>query len=294
MSLNKKIFVLCLLVFLAAPFVGWWLYRTVHPASVPVSIPPRPEVTITLLPGWNLRQIGDYLVKMNLASSTESLFDITGTPAEIRSKRAGPPPNLVPELTVVSRKPATISFEGYLAPETYQVFVDASLESIVKKLLDQRATELANLAIEEAGLQRRIFGSGKGLPNLTIHDVMTMASIVEREAQTLEDKKIVAGILWQRAAAGVALQVDSSVHYIVARTGDVFTTSEERAIDSLWNTYKYPGLPPGPISIPSVTSIKATLDPTSTDYWYFLTGNDGKMYYGKTLDEHNQNRFKYL
>jgi UPF0755 protein len=294
MSFSRKITIFCLLIFLAAPFVGWYMYRQAHPKYVPKPIPPRPEVTITLLPGWNLRQIGDYLVKMGLASSTQDLYDLVGEPAVVRTRRAGPPPNLVPELTVLSQKPPTISYEGYLAPETYRVFKDASLESIVTKVMDQREQELTDLKIGDLNISEHIFGNKKGMPDLTVHDVMTMASILEREARTPEDKKMVADIMWRRSAAGAALQIDSSVHYVVDRFGDVFTTDKERDVDSLWNTYKYPGLPPGPISNPSVASIKAALDPTPNEYWYFLSGTDGTMHYAKTLEAHNANRAKYL
>ncbi len=294
MSFNTKAIIFSLVIFVAVPLVGWHYYRKLHPVYVPVPIPPRPEVTITLLPGWNLRQIGDYLVQMKLASSTQDLYDLVGEPAVLRTRRAGPPPNLVPELTTLSRKPATVSYEGYLAPETYRVFKDASLESIVTKVMGQRERELVDLKIGELDISQHVFGSKKGISDLTVHDVMTMASILEREARTPEDKKIVADIMWRRAAAGAALQIDSSVHYVVDRLGDVFTTDKERDVDSLWNTYKYPGLPPGPISNPSVVSIKAALDPTPNDYWYFLSGSDGAMHYAKTLEEHNQNRVKYL
>jgi UPF0755 protein len=74
----------------------------------------------------------------------------------------------------------------------------------------------------------------------------------------------------------------------------VFTTEDERAIDSPWNTYKYPGLPPGPICNPSIESLTAALRPTANTYWYFLSGSDGQMHYAKTLEEHAANRAKYL
>jgi UPF0755 protein len=80
------------------------------------------------------------------------------------------------------------------------------------------------------------------------------------------------------------------VHYAVDRTGDVFTTSKEREFESPWNTYKYPGLPLGPIANPGIESIKATLYPEKNNYWYFLAGKDGTIYYGRTLEEHNANK----
>ncbi|MEK7213333.1 MAG: endolytic transglycosylase MltG, partial [Patescibacteria group bacterium] len=87
---------------------------------------------------------------------------------------------------------------------------------------------------------------------------------------------------------------DSSVHYAVNRTGTVFTTSKERQVDSLYNTYKYPGLPLGPISNPGLLAIKAALYPSPNNYWYFLSDEEGKIHYARTLEEHNLNKAKYL
>jgi UPF0755 protein len=121
-----------------------------------------------------------------------------------------------------------------------------------------------------------------------------MASLIEDEARTPEDRRLVSDILRRRLAKGWALQLDSTVHYAVDKTGTVFTTDRERDSLSLWNTYKYPGLPPGPISNPSLDSIDAALNPTKNDNWYFLSGTDGKMHYATTLEEHTANRYKYL
>ena len=116
--------------------------------------------------------------------------------------------------------------------------------------------------------------------------------MVEEEVQHPEDKAKVADILWRRYKNNWALQLDSSVHYVVDKTGNVFTTGKERSVDSLWNTYKYPGLPLGPIANPGLESIKAALYPEKNSYWYFLTGKDGTVYYAKTLEEHNANKRK--
>ena len=92
-----------------------------------------------------------------------------------------------------------------------------------------------------------------------------------------------------------ALQADSTIHYIVGTSGSVFTSDLDRQVDSLWNTYKYPGLPLGSIGTPSLESIKAAIYPENNDYWYFLTTLDtGKVIYAKTLAEHNINIANYL
>ncbi len=291
MTFNRK-FSLVAVFFLVIVSVVVW--RRIHRiAPPPAVIPPREEVTLTIIPGWTLRQVADYLVVKGFASTTDEVFAITGKPAVVRALRAGPPfPDAIQGLELISRKPGTISYEGYLAPETYRVFRDATLVDVIKKLLAERETEMTSVFPDD--------GSGATAPlgevmsDVTVPDVMTMASIIEKETRHPEDRAIVSDILWRRYKKGWALQVDSSVHYAVDRTGDVFTTDQERAIDSPWNTYKYPGLPPGPICNPSIEAIKAALHPETNNYWYFLTGTDGKMYYGKTLDEHNLNRAKYL
>jgi UPF0755 protein len=117
-----------------------------------------------------------------------------------------------------------------------------------------------------------------------------MASLLEREVRSPADKKKVSDLFWRRYAMGWALQADSTVHYVHGKKGDVFTTSAERKIDSPWNTYKYPGLPIGPISTPSLNAIMAAIYPEKNEYWYFLTTPEGEVKYAKTLEEHNANK----
>ena len=241
-------------------------------------IPPRPELTLTIIPGWNLRQVADYLVKQGIASSTDEVYKLIGKPAvDYRNKGISLP--VINESSVVSYKPGYVSYEGFLAPETYRVFADAALLDVIKKLINQRDKEIDTAMWED------IKKSGHNF-----YEILTMASLLEEEVQNPDDKAKVADILWRRYKNNWALQLDSSVHYVVNKTGNVFTTNKERSFDSLWNTYKYPGLPLGPIANPGLVSIKAALYPEKNSYWYFLTGKDGAVYYGKTLEEHNNNK----
>ena len=275
----KKIF-LTVFVLLILLVGGYWYYRRINPKYVP--LPPRPEITITIIPGWNLRQVADYLVSKKLATSTEDVYKITGEPAKIYNK-----PFTTGTVFLASDftdRPDLVSWEGYLAPETYRVFKDATTEEVIIKFLSQRNNQVDYKEIQ----------AWEKKTGYTWHQLLTMASLLEEEAKSLADKKIVADILWRRLKKGWALQLDSTVHYAIDKTGTVFTTGKEREVNSLWNTYKYPGLPPGPICNPSLESIKAALNPTANNYWYFLSGNDGQMHYAKTLDEHNLNRIKYL
>jgi len=171
--------------------------------------------------------------------------------------------------------------EGYLFPDTYFIGVNASATSTIKLLTD-------NFQKRTFPLTGDIAASGH-----SEEEIITMASIIESEADTQADRAIVSGILWKRIAEGIPLQVDASLTYINGKTSAQMTQGD-LAFDSPYNTYLYKGLPPTPISNPGLESIEAAIHPTSTQYLYFLTGKDGKMYYAKTFDEHKANIQKHL
>ncbi len=172
-------------------------------------------------------------------------------------------------------------YEGYLFPDTYSFLPSATAADIVVQLRAEFATKTAPLAPD-------IAASGHSLG-----DIVTMASLVEKEANTPADKRMVAGILWNRVKRGMPLQVDAVFGYIFNR--DTYSPSfADLAVDSPYNTYKYKGLPPGPIDNPGLDSIEAALHPTATTDLYYLTGRDGKMHYAATYAEHLANQRKYL
>lgn len=224
---------------------GYKIYRHFRPKYVP--LPPRPEETITIIPGWNLKRVAGYLADKGFVTSTK----------------------------------LSIELEGYLSPNTYRVYKDASLQDVIDKLKNAREKELEQFeeAIKQSGMQKK--------------EVLTLASIIEKEANTPEDMKIVADIFLRRLDEGMALQSCATVNYITGKN-DPGVSSKDKQIDSPYNTYKYPGLPPGPICNPGLDAIKAVLNPTKNSYVYFMTGDDGVMRYGRTLDEHNANVASYL
>jgi UPF0755 protein len=236
----------------------------------------RGEKTITIIPGWDLRDIAEYLEQEGVASSTE-FYRIAGEPARLKIPAYQDLPS------VLSGKPSAVSLEGYLAPNTYRIFADATGEDIIQKLAEARAGEWDSEMLMLLAASKR-----------TMHDVLTMASIVEREVRGSLDRREVADIFWRRLDAGWGLQADSTVHYAVGKKGDEFTTKDDRGRDIPWNTYKYAGLPPGPISNPSVESIRAALQPEENNFWYFLTTLEGDVKYAKTIEEHNRNVARYL
>ncbi len=236
------------------------------------------ERSITIVPGWDLRDIAEYFETQGIASSTE-FFAIVGMPAKFQA----PTSLFEKDFSVLTSKPKNVSLEGYFAPETYRIFQNENLESVLRRLIDQTEKEFSVEMLQKIQSEKK-----------SVHEILTLASIVEKEVKTLEDKKKVADIFWRRMSAGWGLQADSTVHYLSGREGDVFTKAQERQIDSLWNTYKYRGLPPGPIGAPSKESIEAVLFSTPNDAWYFLTTADGEVKYGRTLAEQNANVQKYL
>ena len=171
------------------------------------------------------------------------------------------------------------SLEGYLFPDTYRVYVDELPNAFLKKQLDEFAKRYPRLQ-DEAAKQRR-----------TVRDIIILASIVEKEVANPDDRKIVAGIFWNRLQDHMPLQSDATVNYISVG-GHTRPTIDELAIDSVYNTYTHAGLPPGPICNPGDDALEAALHPAATPYRFFLTDDAGKLYVAKTFTEHIRNRAK--
>ncbi|MFA5129749.1 MAG: endolytic transglycosylase MltG [Patescibacteria group bacterium] len=170
------------------------------------------------------------------------------------------------------------SLEGYLFPDTYSIYED-DIASLVHKQLDQFESVVNTVPNETLRMKT----------GMTWHQVLTIASIVQDEVRSKDEMKTVAGIFLNRLHASMPLQSDATINYIV-RKGNARATSDDLNIDSPYNTYKYPGLPPGPIGNPGLDAIQAVLNPTASDYVYFLTDNSGKVYYAKTFTEHVANK----
>ena len=120
-----------------------------------------------------------------------------------------------------------------------------------------------------------------------------MASIVEREATSSIDRRMIAGILWKRIATNMPLQVDPPFYYILGKDSASLTLSD-LAVDSPYNLYKHTGLPPTPIDNPGLDSIVDTINPTASNYLFYLSDKNGRMHYAATLDGHTANANKYI
>lgn len=172
-------------------------------------------------------------------------------------------------------------YEGYLFPDTYLFAPSADVASIV-------ALMRANFDEKIATLSDDVRASGRSLS-----DTVILASLVEKEARTDVNRRIVAGILLNRLRLGMPLQVDAVFGYIFNR--DTYSPSlTDLAVDSPYNTYTHTGLPPTPINNPGLDALDAAVHPTKTTYLYYLTGTDGRMHYATTYAGHQGNQRKYL
>ncbi len=233
------------------------------------------ETTIRIIEGWNLKDIGGYLEKNNIVS-LKDFFGLSGARLDSWKFNFSKPDFL-------SDAPDSANLEGYLFPDTYKIFKNAAAGEIVLKMLSNFGKKLTAEMRQEIKRQ-----------NKTIYEIITMASLVEKEVRTVDDMKIVSGIFWSRIKYGTALQADASLSYILDDKIGAHSL-EDLKTDSPYNTYKYRGLPPGPIANPGLNAIKAAIYPADTEYYYFLSDPaTGKTIYSKTLAEHNMNKAKYL
>jgi UPF0755 protein len=239
----------------------------------------KPENTVRFLEGWNINNMADYLAKEDLFSKTEFISAATKDNYE----------ELISKFSFLEDKPAEASLEGYLYPDTYRIFSDSKPNDLILRMLnnfDQKLTKEMREAITEQ--------------NKTIYEILTMAALIEREVainyqnNDNQDAKIVAGIFWQRIKNRQALQSCATLAYILGVNKEQYSL-EDTKIESPYNTYLYPGLPPGPIANPGILAIEAAIYPISSDYNYFLTPSRTKeVIYSRTYQEHLDNKYKYI
>lgn len=210
----------------------------------------------TILPGQRIDQIKTALQKAGFNSQA---IDKALDPASYKNH------------PVLVAKPTVASLEGYLFPESFQTTASSTASEIIKQSLDQMANVLTPDIIAQFQSQ-----------GLGIHQAITLASIVEKEVSNIADRRVVAGVFLNRLSIGMVLGSDVTYHYAAVILGQEPTPF----IDSPYNTRKYAGLPPGPISNVSASSLEAVANPKKTDYLYFVAGDDGKTYFSKTIEEH--------
>ena len=176
------------------------------------------------------------------------------------------------------------NLEGYLFPETYSLSRHAEADQLVRLMVSRFEQVFTPALREEAAAQ-----------GLSARDTVTLASIIEKETANPTERSLVAAVYRNRLRIGMALQCDPTVIYGLQRHGK-YTGNlrrEDLAFDSPYNTYRYPGLPPGPIAAPGQASLEAAIHPANVDYLYFVSRNDGSHAFARTLEEHNRNVVKY-
>jgi len=240
------------------------------------------ERDIKILEGWNNAEVANYLDKGEVVSKDIFLNAVESYKSDIE------------DYEFLSDRPAGASFEGYLFPDTYRIYKEfpaellgerdketAVAEHIIKKMLDNFDQKLSADLRAEIARQKK-----------TIFEIVTMASIIEKEARG-EDLAKVADIFWRRIDEGIALQSDATVNYATGKY-ETQPSLDDLKINSPHNTYKYRGLPAGPIGNPGFAAIRAAIFPEANNYWYFLHAKDGQTIYSRDFEEHKANKAKYL
>lgn len=230
------------------------------------------EVVVTIPEGWRAEQVAELLTQAEIMDGGLFL-------GVVRQGSAIDHP-------LLADRPPGASYEGYLFPDTYRLPLDGTPEDLIRRMLDNMATKLPSNVIQLARDQGRSF-----------HNVLIIASIVEREAVVAEERTTIASVYWNRIDQGMRLQADPTVQYAMGyqpASGQWWKTpvtlEEYQAVDSPYNTYMYDGLPPGPIANPGADSIMAALQPADTNYLFFMgCGDEGEHLFAIDFATHEIN-----
>lgn len=226
--------------------------------------------------GLRVEEIGAALVSLGLATAEEWEEAL----AQARSEE------------ILDGRPRGAGLNGYLFPAAYPIDIDSTAESLLEAMI---------AGLDEAFDQ--VLRGRLALSSMTLHEVLTLASIVERETLLRDELPVVASVFLNRLEAGVKLDADPTVQFAITTTGSdepaagwwkVGLTLDDLAFQSPYNTYLVAGLPPGPIASPGLAAIEAVLNPADTDYFYFVARGDGSHAFAETLAEHNENVAQYI
>lgn len=229
------------------------------------------EVVVTIPEGWRAEQIADLLTQ-------EDIMDGAIFLAAVRQGTAVDHP-------LLADRPAGASYEGYLFPDTYRLPLNASPEDLISRMLDNMATKIPDNAPSLAAAQ-----------GYTFYEILTIASIIEREAVVPEERTTIASVYLNRLAQGMPLQADPTVQYAMGYQTDSgqwwktpVTLEEYSQVNSPYNTYLNYGLPPGPIANPGAASINAALQPDQTDFLFFMGCGEGAHLFAEDFETHQAN-----
>ncbi|MBT6691437.1 endolytic transglycosylase MltG [Candidatus Parcubacteria bacterium] len=238
-------------------------------ANMLVAGPEKAQGSITLLEGWSRPFMAEAVDKIGL--SEQKFLRLTNSKLD-----------WVDDYDFLNDAPNSATLEGYIFPDTYYIDEYTNEGDIIVKCLNNFDRKMTDKLRDEADRQ------GK-----SIFEVITLASIIEREVPVYADKKMIADIFLKRLDVDMGLQSDATINFITGKK-DPTPSLDDLQVDSPYNTYKYRGLTPGPISSPGIDSIEAVLYPSSNAYYYFLTTPEGDVIYSVDHDEHVANKNKYL
>ncbi len=173
------------------------------------------------------------------------------------------------------------SLEGYLFPDTYYLFKGLSVEEMLARMVQRLRVKVTDALLAQVKAQ-----------GLTLHQLLTLASIVEKEAVAPEEMPLISAVFWNRLKREMPLQADPTVQYALGKDRQALTR-EDLQVDSSFNTYRFRGLPPGPIASPGETAILAVLNPAKVNHLYFVSRGDGHHFFSTTLEEHNSAVARY-
>jgi UPF0755 protein len=230
------------------------------------------EVSVTIPEGWRAEQVAELLTQQQIMDGTAFL-------AVVRQ-------GVGVEHPLLAGRPAGASYEGYLFPDTYRLPIKATPEDLIQRMVENMAGKIPPNALDLA--------AGQGY---TFYEILTIASIVEREAVIPAERPTIASVYLNRLAQGMYLQADPTVQYAMGYQTDSgqwwktpVTLDEYSQVNSPYNTYLNPGLPPSPIASPGASSIIATLQPEQTDYIFFMgCGGEGAHLFANNYETHQQN-----
>ena len=242
-----------------------------------------PDTPFTVIEGWNLRDIGLMFERAGIAQA-EEFWELAGFPAvaDYHTTRLPAPYAFAAEFEFLQDRPRGAGLEGYLFPDTYHIRKGMMLIDIIRMMLKNFDQKLTQEFREEIDRQFH-----------SLHEIMVVASLIEREVANASDRALVAGIIWKRLTAGMPLQLDASVNYVTGKN-HAAVLQQDTLLTSPYNTYKYVGLPPSPISNPGLSALHAALYPQASPFWYYLSAPNGTTIFSQTFAEHVRAKQKYL
>ncbi|MGE5390702.1 MAG: endolytic transglycosylase MltG [Deltaproteobacteria bacterium] len=224
-------------------------------------------ISFTVPEGYTIKQIGDLLVKKNICTEEDwkaalwETYDydfLDGVPVDTKDP-----------------------LEGFLFPDTYEIEEGTTAHQIVDQMLGNFGSHWDKYAAQAHS------------QNMTVYDTVILASIIEKEAMVDNERRLISGVIENRLQTGMLLQLCPTVLYCIGQPEKVNVSYQDLEVDSPYNTYKYPGLPPGPISCPGDASIAAAVSPQQTPYLYYVAKGDGTHYFSRTYQEHLQAQRRY-